>query len=184
MSTKNNTDKVLAFVINLLCHVFILLTFLTFFFFLYISKLTAEHIDTEMKKMVTEKTSELMKNLDQKLKPNDISWQAVNIVSSAFQMKCQGNLKSIEDNNLELYDSSVCFLFLFGLVILILISYFMIRDVKLGLKFIMVENFVIFTFVGMIEIYFFLNIASKYIPISPDTATIAITDRLKYQSSQ
>lgn len=184
MSSKNSTDKVLSFVINLLCHVFILLTFLTFFFFLYISKLTAEHIDTEMKSMVFNKTNELMKSLDQKVKPGDISWSAVNIVSGAFQTKCQGNLKSIEDNNLELYDSSICFLLIFGLVIIVLVCYFMIRNVNLGLKYIMVENFVIFAFVGMIEIYFFLNIASKYIPISPDTAVIAITDRLKYQASQ
>ena len=41
------------------------------------------------------------------------------------------------------------------------------------------ENIVIFVFIGAIEAYFFMNIASKYIPVTHDFVATTVLERIK-----
>jgi len=179
-----NLDQKLSFTINLLFHVFILLTFLTLFFFKYISKLTESHLDAELKSMIDVQTDQFMLYVDKKDTNKLIRWDVVNNVSANMIQDSKQNVKYITDNNENLYNNSICVLYMFVVLIIVLVTYFMFRGVDLNLKFILLENFVIFAFVGMIEIYFFLNIASKYIPILPDEAVKLVFSRLKYNISK
>ena len=49
---------------------------------------------------------------------------------------------------------------------------------NLHLREIFIENIVIFAFVGLIEYLFFTQIASKYIPVTPDVAGTTILQRI------
>lgn len=172
-------SKPLSFSINLLCHVFILLTFLTMFFFKYITGLTESHIDVEMQSLVQEQADQLLNFIDKKDTQQIIRWDIIGDYADKLIKKSKNNLSFITENNKNLYDDSMCALFMMGLVIVILVAYFVFRGVNLRLKFILMENFVIFAFVGMIEIYFFMNIASKYIPVFPDDAIKSAFSRIK-----
>lgn len=177
-------DQPLSFTINLLFHVFILLTFLTIFFFKYISKLTESHLDSELKSMISIQTDQFMLHVDKQDTQKLIRWDVVNNLSTNMIRDSKQNVQYIADNNENLYNNSMCVLYMFVVLIIMLVTYFMFRGVDLNLKFILLENFVIFAFVGMIEIYFFLNIASKYIPILPDDVAKSVFSRLKYNISK
>lgn len=174
-----NWDHIFSFGINLMCHVFILLTFLISFFFAYIAQLTASHISNELKSLVMDQAEDLMQTLDNEDKNKQINWNFVNIMSGNLQQRYAGVPADITYNNQKLFDDCVCVLMIFAFSIIVLVSYFLIRQVNLQLRFIIIENIVIFLFVGLVEVYFFVNIASKYVPVLPDDALIAVIDRLK-----
>ena len=176
-------EKIISFIINLLSHTFILLLFLISFFFLYVSTLTSQEIDNELQSLISEQTEQLLIDIDEKDIYKIINWKELGSFSQKLESRYQDNLQSVEDYNNNLQKKCICFLGLFAMSIFVLVCYFMARGVNLNLKFIVMENFVIFTFVGMIEIYFFLNIASKYIPILPNDALTATIDRLKQRLS-
>ncbi len=172
-------SKPLSFSVNLLCHVFILLTFLTIFFFRYIAGLTESHVDSELQSLVQDQTDQLLDFIDKNDTQNFIRWDIVSDYADKMIEDSKNNLSFITENNKNLYDDSICALFMMGFVIVVLVAYFVFRGVNLRLKFILMENLVIFAFVGMIEIYFFMNIASKYIPVLPDDAVKAAFSRIK-----
>ena len=172
-------EKIISFVINLLCHTFILLLFLISFFFIYVAKLTSQEVDNEIQSLITDQTNQILISLDQKDTRKLINWERLGQLASQMEGQYYDNVQSVIDNNRNLQENCTCFLFLFGMSIFLLVCYLMLRGVNLGLKFIVIENFVIFAFVGMIEIYFFLNIASKYIPVLPNDALTTTLSRLK-----
>ena len=108
-----------------------------------------------------------------------MKWDVVESAADALILESNRDNKQIIENNDNLYNESICLLLMISLGLVILICYFMFRKININLKFILMENFVIFTFVGLIEIYFFLNVASKYVPIMPDSAMTTIFERLK-----
>lgn len=177
-------NKPLSFFINLLCHVFILLTFLTMFFFKYITGLTESHVDSEMQSLVQDQTDQFLTFIDNQDTQHIIRWDMVSQVADRLIDESKNNLSFITENNKNLYDDSICALFIIALVIVGLVAYFVFRGVNLRLKFIFMENLVIFAFVGMIEIYFFMNIASKYIPVLPDDAMKDAFSRIKQRLSE
>jgi hypothetical protein len=46
---------------------------------------------------------------------------------------------------------------------------------------IIIENAIVFSFVGGIEFLFFTKIASKYVPVTPDMLSDTILERVKYK---
>lgn len=173
-------DKWISFGINLMCHTFILLTFLTIFFFLIISKLTESHIDDEIKSVLTKSTQQFLVKLDKKDKDHIINWTVLGNLAGQAKVHYEGESAVVQEHNQHLYDNCVMVLVLFALSIISLVVFFLLQNVDLRLKFIMVENFVIFALVGMVEIYFFMNIASKYVPVLPDVAINTVVSRLKH----
>jgi hypothetical protein len=166
-----------------MCHTFILLTFLTVFFFLIISKLTAAHIDDEIKSVLTKTTKQFLVKLDDKDKDHIINWTVMGTLAGQAKEKYSGESSDVKQHNLELYDKCVMFLIIFAFSIICLVVFFLLLNVDLRLKFIVVENFVIFALVGMVEVYFFLNIASKYVPVLPDVAVNTVVARFKHDLS-
>lgn len=184
MDVHFTVSSLCAFLLNLGCHVFILLLFLTFFFFLYVSKATASHVDSELHDLIEKQTLQMMQSLDAADTAHAIRWQAVNVGAAFMLNKSQGVMEEITQHNGDLYQSAVCVLIAMAVCIGILTAYCLLRGIEIRLKFLMLENVVIFAFVGMIEIYFFLNIASKYVPVLPDEAMIAVKARLQYWLNQ
>lgn len=172
-------NQTCSFVVNVLCHVLILATFLTFFFFQVIAKLTTSHVNDELQSLVSDGTKKFMADMDQKDKDKNIDWIFLSLLSSNLKIRYNSSLQSVIENNQQLYDDTVCFLICFAVGLFLLIVYMVFKKLQLRLGFLALENLVIFFFVGMIEIYFFQEIASKYVPILPNDAMIAIVNRLK-----
>ena len=172
-------DNIASLFVNICVHVLILLTFLVMFFFKYVSNLTTDEIDRNLEIIVKEQTTTFLNSLSTSEIGQSLKWNIVESAADALISESNRDSKQIIDNNDSLYDDSICALLMIFLGLVILICYFMFRKIDIKLKFILMENFVIFTFVGLIEIYFFLNIASKYVPIMPDNAMTTILERLK-----
>jgi hypothetical protein len=142
--------------------------------------MTEQHINTELKSVINDQTDQLLRYVETKDTQNEIRWDDVAILSQRIIDDAKIQVPFIEKNNQQLYDESICTLIMFAVGIVMLVAYFIFRGVDLKLKFILVENLVIFAFIGMIEIYFFMNIASQYVPVMPDEAINSSFSRIKY----
>lgn len=142
--------------------------------------MTEQHINTELKSVIGEQTDKLLQFVTSKDTENEIRWDHVATLSQRVIDEAKKKVPFIEKNNQDLYDESICTLIMFGVGIVLLVAYFLFRGVDLKLKFILLENLIIFAFIGMIEIYFFMNIASQYVPVMPDEAVNSAFSRVKY----
>jgi hypothetical protein len=61
-----------------------------------------------------------------------------------------------------------------------LVIYCMYRKLNINLTGTLLENMFTFTIIGAIEFWFFMNIASKYIPITQSEVINSLFERLKY----
>ena len=179
-SSSQTLSKIASFFMNLCFHILILLTFLVMFFFKYVSGLTSSEIDHNLKIMIQNQTSQCLNVLSTGDVGPYIKWDVVETVADTLIDESKKGNQTIVDNNTDLYNNSLCTIFMLVLAIVVFIGYFTFRKIDINLKFILMENLIIFSFVGMIEIYFFLNIASKYVPVLPDTAMNTIFARLKF----
>ncbi len=68
---------------------------------------------------------------------------------------------------------------LFLLLIGVILYFKFYRKYDINLKNILIENVIVFSFVGMIEFFFFTRIAAKYVPVNPGFVGYTVTERLK-----
>lgn len=177
-------NHVVAFAVNLLCHIFILLTFLMILFFEIIAPMTANHIDQELHSILQQSTTDFMQTINQYDTHHWIDWKNVKTLTSNLKKQYETASQEVEQNNNQVMNDCVCFLTLFGVSIIVLIIYLLIRQVEIRLKFLVLENIVIFLLVGFFEVYFFLNIASDYVAVLPNAAIETVISQLKYRLSQ
>lgn len=176
------------YTINIGLHVLILFTFLTVFFFLIISKKEKKSIDGSFGNIINKKVDSLLNNIDKwdnKIKDFTIDWSQVNKVAGNITKNSQGEDPKITENNKKLrYIAGGMVGTLILLLILMYLYYVFVKKYKISLGHILVENIVIFAFIGAIEYTFFINIAAKYIPESPDYISTSILDRIKERSAE
>jgi hypothetical protein len=106
-------------------------------------------------------------------------------LAKKLETESQGDLPAIiaHNNRLKLVGLGM----IIGLATALLISYVYFRWVRkydISLREIIVENIVIFIFVGAVEYFFFTRIAAKYIPVTPEYVSTSILDRIKYRLNQ
>lgn len=176
--------------LNIGLHVLILFTFLTIFFFAYASKLAKKSVQDAFGDIIDEQVSKILINidkLDKKLKPDsypNIKWEEVDKLAKKIEANAQGELPEIGKNNEKL--KWIGLAIIVSLLVLLTSMYMYFKyvkgyDVHLGRIF--AENFVIFVFIGLIEYLFFVHIAAKFIPVTPDFIATAILERVKYRLS-
>ncbi len=177
------SEKQANYSVNITLHVLILFTFLCIFFFAYISKLTEDSVSDALNGMITQETGNMLDTVndwDQELNPGDsnINWSGVNDLAQEIQDSSQGKDPNIAENNDKLKKLAIYMIIsLIILLIGMIVVYYNI-GYELELKEILVENIVIFTFVGVIEYLFFTKIAAKYIPVTPDVAGTTVLERI------
>jgi hypothetical protein len=176
------------FSLDIALHVLILFTFLTIFFFTYISKLEKQNLDNTTNNAIINNMDSLLDSVDkfqEKLKEMNkiinIDWKAADNIADTLIQNSQGESQKIKENNDKLFKGSiiaisVAFAFFTGLVIFL--KYYMGYDIHV--KHILLMNFIIFSITGAIEFWFFQNVASKYIPVGPDFVSNTILERVKY----
>lgn len=176
---NNNTANE---IINILLHIFILFSFLTLFFFNYMSLQEKKRINEEINKLIDSETETGLKYIDDwdKQSGGHINWD--NIYKIADDMEQKYKLESPEikkiDNNLM--KGSIILIIIIFIIFIITSLYFIYNKYNIDFEKIFIENFIIFTIAGIIEITFFKHIASKYIPVDASFVSNSIIDRIKY----
>lgn len=160
----------LAFSVDVLIHVLILFTFLTIFFFSYVSKLERQNLSHVTASAVQGSTKKVLNLLDKNAKV-PVNWSKLDSASKNLVASSATEDPEIERNNREVLRNSVVAICCVFLVIttLILIGKFVFH-LDMDLKHILVTNVVVFAFTGVLEFLFFQFVASKYVPVTPDSA--------------
>lgn len=183
------TNSQVNYSLNIGLHMLILFTFLTIFFFAYVSKLEKKAASDAMEQIIEEQTGNILaqfNKFDGKFTDKPIiKWSAVRKLAQDIVDKNQGEDKDIKENNEKLRVIGISMIV--GLLILwigsvLFFKFIQKRDINLG--HIVVENLVIFAFIGVIEYGFFTKVASKYIPVTPDFVAIRLLERIKYRVSK
>ena len=169
--------------INITLHILILFTFLTTFFFTFLSKVEEKNVNNVMSSLVEDQTINtlnLINSNKDKIPGITLSTDNLNIMANNMEQSSKVPIKSISDNNKKLKKTSIImisciFIFLVGMII----YYKVYKKYDIGFSHILIENLIIFSFAGVIEYLFFTNVAVKYVPVTPDVATSSILDSIK-----
>lgn len=178
------TAKQANYSLNISLHVLILFSFLTILFFAYISHLEQKSVDDALTNAINGQIGQVLTNLDKNHTVGPlVDWKAVSDVATKIQKDAEGELPKVRANHRKLRLIGICMII--GLFALFsgLYIYFRVKGIDINIKRILIENLIVFSFVGLIEFLFFTKIASKYIPVTPDLLSKTILDRVKYRFS-
>lgn len=171
--------------VNVGVHVFILFTFLSIFFFAYASDLERESVNKSLKSIIDDQTESLLTEIDKwdkRIYPDktNINWNTVNENAKKLVAESQGELPEIKENNDKLFKFGVTAIIILFVTIVAYTLYFMfVKKYDIHIGAILLENFVIFAFVGAIEYYFFSKVVVKFVPVTPEFASMTILERIK-----
>lgn len=179
----SNRDYITNFSLDIVLHVLILFTFLTIFFFAYVSKLEKQSLDSTVSNVINNNTNTFLGKFDEFSKKYDVkvNWNIINNIADNLVKNSQGESPEIKKNNDKLFKGSIIAIiigFILFIISVIFLKYYMNYDVHIG--HILLLNIVIFSITGVIEYLFFMNVASKYVPVTPDVISNTILERLKY----
>lgn len=169
--------------VDIALHVFILFTFLTLFFFLNVSKLEKQSIDDTTNNLINDQANSFLNELDKwdkKLNTN-INWKNVDKIAINMQEKYKDKVPYIENNNNNLLKNSIIIIiiiFILLIAFIIFIKYY--TNIDLKLKHIIISNIIVFSITGFIEYLFFTQVATKYVPFTPDFTSKTVLERIKY----
>jgi len=200
-----NSDNLIfngEFYFNIVLHVTILFTILSIFFITFVTKVSSNAINEELstiidkqfdtidKKSINNTYNSLMSNFTNIATANNLinqkdTNQIPNINPSSI-LNYYTKLFSGDDINRQHINTTVINdikhfnVFIYIILILFTIVLFKTKNLNFGeVKHIMIENFITFFFVGIIEVLFFMNIALKYIPAPPSIIFTSLIDTLK-----
>lgn len=167
--------------INLLFHVLILFMFLTGLFFLIISREEKETMEKQYDKAIKTGVEKFLSEIDEWSQKfgMPLDWEKVKQTGVDLQKENKDSSQKVVKNNKNLL--ILCVGIVAALFISIIFTYVYYRDYreyKIDIKHILIDNIIVFMFVGAIEYWFFLNVASKFVPVTPDIMGRAALDKL------
>jgi hypothetical protein len=156
-------------IVDIYLHIIILLIVLSTAFWVYLSKVETKSLQGEVEQQI----DNIIKNSDDNKILSSIDY---NELLKIFNGKTSF---SVKDHNKSLKKLNII------IILLLIFSFFVIwlilsvncgKCVPVGK--ILLENIGLFIFIGMIEIVFFLKIASKYVPVEPSFMAQTVIDYL------
>ena len=156
----------------------ILFTFLSAFFFAYVSKIEEKAFQQELGNMIEQDLGKIL-NSNMEVK-NEIS--NFKPLLSRLQRLYEKPDPYTEERNKMLRIITmliICSLLIMLFTIFFSIKYDCGKDIHIGN--IILENIILFIFVGLTEFIFFTNIAIKYIPTKPSLLVNTLISTLKKQ---
>lgn len=163
--------------LDVMIHILILFTFLSLFFFMYVSKIETaafeDEIGNNLEKSLTDILDKNRKNVlpaIDKIRPALVQLQ--NTYSAPL-------LYSTEKNRLLRFTAVFIALLLLCAILSIVITLKVDCGKDSGIWHIIVENAVVFIFIGMVEYWFFTNVAIKYVPTSPSLMVDTMIETVK-----
>lgn len=173
------------FSINIGLHVFILLTFLTIFFIVFVSRLTKKHVNDAIESFVKNNSDTVLSTIDEwdkKFSPTgkgNINWNKVDDMAKQIEDSSKGPSPEIDRHNKQVFQGSIIAVGVIFFTLVCVILYFKYyRKFSINMKGVLVENIIIFIFIGIIEFLFFYYISIKYIPVSPAFVGATVTNRV------
>ena len=167
-----------GFAMNILIHVIMLFSFLSLFFFLYVSKVEEDAFKNEFGNIIETNLNEFIEN-NKILKPEikDLSpW-----LSQVENMYSSYDRSTKERNILVKFSSIFVLLILLSIFITIVLTLFLGCDKRFSLKHILIENTIVFILIGIVEYMFFTKVAIKFIPTPPSLLVNTLIDTIKQQ---
>lgn len=164
---------------NFSLHVLILFTFLFLAFFLILSKVTRDLINNQVVDLVNSQTGPLLDSINKK-EGSHVDWDTLSKWGTDLVNRSQGVDPVVTKHNKNLLGmSSGIILGMLFTWILVAIIFKSAMGINLGLWDIIKENIIVFTIIGAFEGYFFMKVATKYIPINASYSAITGIERLK-----
>lgn len=163
---------------NVLIHVIILFSFLSMFFFAFVSKVEEKAFKNELGDMIEENLNKVIMN-NQEVKPylHDIS-PSLKKINVLYQ---DDDRFTLERNILVKFSAIFTVLVLLSIFITIVATLAFGCDRKVSLKHLIIENIIIFILIGMVEYMFFTRIAIKFVPTTPSLMVNTLINTLKTQ---
>lgn len=162
-----NKDEWINFFLNMFLHMILLFSLLSAVFFFYISTVTTHSINQQFKKIINTNVQEILQDIYQVDKNHKIPWPQIGVWAQKQALLAHHELPSIVAHNEQLKNNVICVILLAIFTWLFWSVYFNWKNFQVNLGWIIIENFIILALVGLIELLFFLNVASKYVPVNP-----------------
>lgn len=169
-------SKTITASMNILVHVIILFSFLSVFFFTYISKIETDAFKSELGSLVS---SEIINLLDKKPEISQQLSTVKPVISKFLKMYEKPMRSSVERNIMIKLLATFTILILIGILLTIILTVTYECKEKVNISHILIENVVIFTCIGIVEFLFFTRVAIKYVPVLPSTMVDTMLEATK-----
>ena len=159
---------VIETVVNVLLHIFILFLILSTIFWSVISKVEKKSITDELNNNI----NSYFDNSDLSTKDALKEFATSNKDSLDFLEKLYSKPdETTQISNSWLFQTNILYIIILLVIIvtIVLVIRFVCNIKDFPLLYILRENIVIFMFVGLVEVWFFLNIGMKFIPTKPSS---------------
>ncbi len=193
METNNNIKKckshdyTVQFAINILVHISFLIFILTMVFSFYTESIMTESINGQVNNLINDNFDKYFDNNikgDEKNAIDNTKWllKLLNVDPKKYTQILKNLFKTNEERNTHnsLMKRSL-YIFSAMLIFTVLVSFSVSKALcsKINLGDILLENLIIFFFVGIIELLFFKFIILKYIPAYPSDVKNMLLEELK-----
>ena len=163
---------------NVLIHVIILFSFLSLFFFKFVSKVEEDAFKSELGDMIEENVNKVILN-NQDVKPRIKKILPALKKLNVLYENPDGF--TLERNILVKFSAIFMILILLSIFITITTTLAFGCDKNVSIKHLIIENIIIFILIGIVEYMFFTRIAIKYIPTTPSLMINTLINTLKNQ---
>ncbi len=166
-------------ILDIMIHICILFTFLSIFFFAYVSKIERDtfqkeigrNLENSMTQILNKNREYVLPTID-KFRPNLVQWQ--NMYSSPLSY-------SAEKNKLVKATSLFIILLLLCSILSIVITLKFDCGKESGIWNIVIEKSIAFIIIGIVELWFFNNVALKYIPTTPSLLVKTMIEMARHE---
>ena len=180
MSSCSLTSHNITFILNILIHVILLLSIISSFYLLYVSKLSSDIYKKELNSLLSENINKLFKDVTNSQKQTIKQY-----VPSTILDKYIDHYKNTQSECFNMKNNFLKNITIGVIIVLIMVLIFIIIILKIScnacppIMELLQENIAVFIFVGVIEISFFLFIARYYIPVKPSVMVDSLIKSLK-----
>lgn len=178
-SCTNISCESVNFFVNCLLHILILFTILSIFFIIVISKLESEAFKKEIKNLLGNQINNSINTLTDENKKKLKSFLENVDLEKLKTLFDKPSDYIVINNSWTNFLSYSIILFLSIILICIIVLLYVSCKFVINIKEIIIENLIIFIFVGAIEVCFFLYIAQNFVPVSPSLMVDTLINDLK-----
>lgn len=180
------------YIIDVNLHVIILFSFLSIFFFKYISVLTSNEIDRTTASLINKNVSKSFDNAleeinnllppdggSEPITPTNNDWQQIIDVGEKISADATGKDPEVDKINKELVQRSIIIIIILVVFLIIMILYSYLNNIPIHFGMITINNIILFMFIAIIEYGFFTYIAKNYRASAPDDMTNTFYNELQ-----
>lgn len=165
--------------INVVLHMLFLFTFLTVFFIVVISRMMKNAFENEITQLIESNVNTQLDKIDKEQEKLVIT-ALEHMPLDKFKKKYMQHSDVVEQKNKQVKNIAISTIVI-GISVLILILYILSKTCNkcIPIKELIIENIIVFTFVGIVEYIFFTQVAFKFIPAPPSLLLTSFIEKFK-----